>query len=442
MKHIIILFTLCLTANLFATNIKNLTYKFDFGSGKVERDHIQILNQTIYNNRTGFGFDFNTLPKNVSNKGKNKLVSDYCTDNKPFYFSVAVPDGVYRVTVILGNKDVATSNTIKAESRRLMAHNVKTKAGKSTRVSFNVSVRTPLLPSGGVVRLKTRERDGHPSWDNKLTLEFNGENPSICALEITRIGDVKTVFICGDSTTTDQRNEPWSGWGMMLPYFFNDQICIANLAESGETLKAFRGEKRLEKVLSMIQAGDYMLIQFAHNDMKKGGAHSDANTEYKEILMEFANAAIAKGAHPVFITSMHRRAFDKDGFIINTLEDYPKAMKEVGRENNIPVIDLNAMSQILYETLGVEGSKKAFVHYPAGSFPNQEKPLADNTHFNAYGAMQLAKCLIEGIKTTLPNLAHDLKPGFPSYDASVPDDVDAFHIPASPVFNMEKPEGN
>lgn len=441
MKLIPLLFVLFFSTGINATPRKNLTYKFDFGSGKTEKDYIQVNDQSIYNNAIGYGFDFFTKANSVAHRGKNKITSDYCTSDAPFYFSVTVPDGVYQVKVILGNDDVLTSNTIKAEARRIMALNVKTKPGENVEVTFNVSMRTPILPKGQVVRLKTREKDGHPSWDNKLTLEFNGKNPSVCSIQITRIGDAKTVFICGDSTVTDQKNEPWSGWGMFLPLFFNKSICIANYAESGETLKAFRGEKRLDKIMSEIKSGDYMLIQFAHNDMKKG-AKTPANTEYKELLLEFANAARSRGAIPVFVTSMHRRSFDQDGFIINTLKEYPKAMKEVGKENSIPVIDLNAMSKVFYEKLGVEGSKKAFVHYPAGTFPNQEKDLADNTHFNAYGAMQLAKCVIEGMKTEQLALVNYLKSTVEPYDAAVPDDLESFYVPTSPVFNTEKPEGN
>lgn len=441
MKQLITLFTfITATSTLFA-QYKNLTHKFDFGGGKVEKEHIKVDENTTFNNKTGYGFDFNTSVNSVTNKGRNNITNDYCTNNKPFYFSVMVPDGVYQVTVTLGNKDVSTLNTIKAESRRLMVHELKTGAGEFTTVTFNVSMRTPMLPSGKAVRLKTRELNGHPSWDNKLTLEFNGENPSVCGVEITKIATVTTVFICGDSTVTDQRNEPWSGWGMMLPLFFDNNICVANYAESGETLKAFRGEKRLEKVISEISPGDYMFIQFGHNDMKPG-AKTPANTEYKALLLEFANAAREKGAIPVFITSMHRRAFDQNGYIINTLKDYPKAVIETGRANNIPVIDLNAMSKVLYEKLGVESSKKAFVHYPAGTFPNQDKALEDNTHFNAYGAMELAKCVIEAIKTQQLDLAKYLKPSVKSFDAASPDAFEDIYVPASPVFDVEKPEGN
>lgn len=439
-RNSFVLFLLIIATALSAQQ-KNLTYNFDFGSGNVEDNYIQVNDNSQFNYASGYGFDFNTTAKSISTKGKNKLTSDYCTSGSPFYFSVALPDGNYKVTITLGNKMLPTNNTIKAEARRLMVHNLETKAGEFTTVTFNVNVHNPMLPSGKSVRLKSAELDGHPSWDNRLTLEFNGENPSVCAISVERVGDVTTVYICGDSTVCDQSKEPWSGWGMMLPYFFDHNICVANFAQSGETLRAFQGEKRLEKVLSVIGKGDYMFIQFGHNDMKPG-AKTPAQTLYKELLLEYAIAAREKGAIPVFVTSMNRRAFDENGKIINTLEDYPDAVKAVGKENNIPVIDLHAMSKILYETLGVEGTKKAFVHYPAGTFPGQDVALEDNSHFNSYGAIQLTKCVVEGMRKNNLELIQHLKPEIGSYDPSKPDNFDAFNVPVSPVFDTEKPEGN
>ena len=116
-----------------------------------------------------------------------------------------------------------------------------------------------------MVRLKPDEQS-HLDWDDLLTLEFTGTHPCVHALEISKADKAVTVYIAGDSTVTDQAQEPWSAWGQMLPRFFKQGVAIANHAESGEYLKSFVGEHRLQKILETIKAGDYLLIQFAHND--------------------------------------------------------------------------------------------------------------------------------------------------------------------------------
>jgi hypothetical protein len=128
---------------------------------------------------------------------------------------------------------------------------------------------------------------------------------------------------------------------------------------------------------------------------------------------------------------MHRRNFDDQNRIVNTLDDYPEAVRQTGAEEKVPVIDLNAMSKILYEAWGPEKSIQAFVHYPAGTFPGQDKDLKDDTHFNPYGAYELAKCMVEGIKSNHLDLVNDLMDNLPSFDPAHPDLVETWYWPRS-----------
>ncbi|HMQ63688.1 MAG TPA: rhamnogalacturonan acetylesterase, partial [Flavilitoribacter sp.] len=233
-------------------------------------------------------------------------------------------------------------------------------------------------------------------------------------------------------TVTDQENEPWASWGQMFTRFLKPEIAVANFAESGETLKAFRRENRLKKILSLMKPGDYLFMEFAHNDQKPGGNHVDPYTTYQEELMFFITETRKKGGIPVLVTSTNRRKFDENGKIENTLEEYPGAMRQLAEKEHIPLIDLNAMSKALYEALGVEDSKKAFVHYPANTYPNQKEPLADNTHFNAYGAYELAKCVAQEIKSKYPDLAKYITDDFGGFDPSKPDPFEGFFWPESP----------
>jgi len=243
-----------------------------------------------------------------------------------------------------------------------------------------------------------------------------------------------TVYMAGDSTVTDQAKEPWCAWGQMLPRFFQEGVAIANHAESGESLKEFIGERRLDKLLEAMQPGDYLFIQFTHNDQKPGPNHVDAYTDYRSYLKLYINQARLHGAIPVLVTSMLRRNFGEDGKIVNTLEDYPDAMRQTAKEENVPLIDLNVMSKAFYEALGPEKSTRAFVHYPAGTYPGQTAELKDDTHFNAYGAYELAKCIVEGIKAEKLGIAKYLVEGLPVFDPAHPDSLETWNLPASPFM--------
>jgi len=217
---------------------------------------------------------------------------------------------------------------------------------------------------------------------------------------------------------------------------------VANYAESGETLLAFKREKRLQKLLSQMKAGDYLFIEFTHNDQKPGGNHLDAFTTYKDELKSYIAEARKKGGKPVLVTSMNRRRFDENGKIINTLENYPDAMRQTAAEEKVPLIDLNAMSKVFYEAMGPENSKKAFVHYPANTYPGQDKALADDTHFNPYGAYELSRCIVSAIIQSKLDLNRFLIDPVTVFDPAKPDALIDFHWYESPSVNLIKPDGN
>ena len=364
------------------------TYQFDFAQ-KV-RGFIHVGANDAYSEESGYGFD----------QGSKVTIDGMCTSDKPFFFSVAVPEGNYNVTAMLGNPLGESNTTIRAESRRLMLENIKTDKGLFQRHVFTVNVRNHWIAGGGEVRLKDREKNAL-HWDGKLTLEFRGERPCVRSIAIAKVEDAVTVFIAGDSTVTDQTNGLFAGWGQMLPRFFKPGgVAIANHAESGEALKSFQGEKRLDKILSQIKKGDYLFIQFAHNDMKKGGAYAEANTTYKEHLKHYIAEARKREAIPVLVTPMHRRNFDGNGKVVNTLGDYPEAMRQTAKEEKVALIDLNGMSKEFYEALGPDNSKKAFVD-------------KDNTHTNEFGAYEFARFIAESIKKSDLGLAKHIVDDLP-----------------------------
>lgn len=337
---------------------------------------------------------------------------------KPFSFSADAAEGNYLVTVTLGGP---SETTIKAELRRLMAESVRVAAGQRKKVSFVVNIRQPRIAgTNAAVILKDRERTFEAiAWDDRLTLEFTGTTPAVCAITLQPLLRVPTLFIAGDSTSTDQPREPFNSWGQMLTRFLKPSIAVANHGESGESLKGFLGAHRWDKLLRVAKPGDWLMIQMGHNDQKERGEGIGAFTSYRADLERLVDDARAKGMHPILVTSMHRRTFDAAGKITNSLGDYPEAVRRVAAQRNVPLIDLHAMSAKFYEAFGPEPSVQLF------SSPR------DGTHHNNYGSYQLAKCIVQALRDShLPLAKHLID--LPAYDPSHPDPIENFHLPPSP----------
>jgi polygalacturonase/lysophospholipase L1-like esterase len=419
----ILLFQTLMAGNGFA---KGKTYKFDFGEGIPTKGYTKVTVDDTYSDEKGYGFDFILTDLKSVERGGSDVAKDFITSvgGKPFYFSVKVPEGNYRVKITIGDKQGTSYTSVRAESRRLMALGVKTEPGRIVTKQFNLNIRRPKADDGTAIRLKPREY-AKPDWDDRLTIEFTDLNPAICAVEIEKI-DAVTVFVCGDSTVVDQDNEPWCSWGQILPLFFDTHVSIANYAESGEDARSFTGERRWHKLMDKLKKGDYALIQFGHND----GKYRDPYGIYKEAYRTFIREARGKGAIPVIVTPMNRRTFN-NGLMTTVFAPYVEALQQLSQEEKVTLIDLNAMSITLFNAMGEEASKKAFVHYDAGAFYGEPKRLADNTHFNAYGAFELAKCMIEGIKASNLPLKKYVAKDFTPFDPAKPDDPASIKIPVS-----------
>jgi lysophospholipase L1-like esterase len=359
-----------------------------------------------------------------------------CTSDKPFFFSVPIPEGSYRITVVLGGPQAAVT-TVRAEGRRLMLEEIPTAPDAAVTKIFDTNVRYPEIAGEPHTQVKLKPRElGILDWDHKLTLEFNGDHPSVRSVDIEPIPNEPVLYLAGDSTVVDQYFEPWAAWGQMLPRFFLPGIVIANHAESGETTKSFVGEHRLAKIMTTMKPGDYLFLQFAHNDMKPGAVSLE---DYKKLLADYIAQTRTKGATPVLITPMNRRTFDDAGHITNSFGPYPDAVREVAAEQKVALIDLNAMSKTLFETMGPEGTLKAFMHYPAGSFPDQTAAISDDTHFNSYGAYELARCIVHGIREAKLPLTKFLDPAVPDFDPAHPDSQPDFHLPFTPILLKSDP---
>jgi len=357
-------------------------------------------------------------------------------------FFRTLPEGVYRVTVEFGSESAASTTTCKGEARRLYVLRERVPKGGSVARTFLVDVRRAEFP-GGRVALKEREQVT-ATWDDRLTLEFLGEAPAVRRVSVEALAPdaaVTRVFLAGDSTVTDQAREPYAGWGQMLPVFFGPEAVVANHAESGLALASFRGGRRLDKILAHLRPGDFVLIQFGHNDQKAKGEAAGAFTGYAALLRGFVDRVRDRGGKPVLVTPVARRRFDDTGRVVESLGDFPEAVRRVAKEKDVPLVDLNAMSKRLYAALGVEGSKEVFLHVPAGTYPGQDEPIRDDTHFSSYGAYEIARCVVEGIRTGVPDLAALLAANVTPFDPAHPDPQDSVSIPASPFEVLAVPDG-
>lgn len=401
-----------LTAILMAATIS--TWRFDLAPRPTAPDRIAVQASQTYQ-PGAYGFEPQATPEG-------------------FVFSAAVPEGLYRVTIRFGGAE-AGRTTVKAEARRLMARDVVTAPGADQTRSFLVHVRGPALPPppanapGGSAVALTPQELASRTWDDRLTLEFLGR-PQVAAIDIEPV-EAPVIYLAGDSTVTDQPSEPAASWGQMLPALLTPDIAVANYAQSGETLKSFISELRLAKILTTLKAGDWLLIQFGHNDQKAQWpqTYADPEATYPAYLRVFIAEAKRRGAHPVLVTSPERRNF-RDGRLQDTLGAYAEAARRVAREEDVPLIDLNDASRRIYETLGPDLAATLF-----------NDGGADRTHHDNAGAWLLARAVAAQIAEKAPGLADHIAPDFRTFTPDAPPMAE-IDIAPSLSASRERPRGD
>ncbi len=212
--------------------------------------------------------------------------------------------------------------------------------------------------------------------------------------------DLITVFVAGDSTaaTWPASVRPKAGWGQALPVFLNShRVRVENLALSGASSKSFVEAGLLDRILAGIGRGDYLLISFGHNDEKTDDRHTDPYTTFQQYLSMYIDGARAHHARPVLVTPVERRRFDAQGHAAASHGDYPAAMIALGASAGVPVVDLTTLSRQLWDSAGVEGTKDYFLWQDPGENPNFPDGVQDNTHFQAHGAIEVARLVVDSL---------------------------------------------
>jgi lysophospholipase L1-like esterase len=213
--------------------------------------------------------------------------------------------------------------------------------------------------------------------------------------------DKKTIWLCGDSTIAikEIKAYPETGWGMPFVYFWDSSIQVKNLAKNGRSTKTFISENLWQQVLDGAREGDYVLIQFGHNDEAVEKKERYATPiEFKANLVKFITEARLKKATPILLTPVSRRKFDTLGIAQETHPTYSGYVKEVAQEEDVLFIDLDTQSRALYQQFGKENSNLLFMQLKAGEHPNYPEGRNDNTHFNELGARLIAQLVLKNIK--------------------------------------------
>ena len=215
------------------------------------------------------------------------------------------------------------------------------------------------------------------------------------------------LWLIGDSTMSIKEKKAWpeTGWGMPFANFWDSTVIVDNRAKNGRSTKSFMTEGLWKAVTDELAEGDYVFIQFGHNDEVPTKKTATTPEEFKMNLIKYITETRNKKAIPVLLTSVARRKFDADGKLESTHEAYSAITRTVAKETNVLFIDVDKKSQALLQQMGVEGSKYLFNQLKPGEHPNYPDGVEDNTHFNEYGARRMAELVLAEIKTLKPELA-------------------------------------
>ncbi|MES2274924.1 MAG: rhamnogalacturonan acetylesterase [Bacteroidota bacterium] len=222
-----------------------------------------------------------------------------------------------------------------------------------------------------------------------------------------------TVYLAGDSTMADKevKTYPETGWGMPFKAFFDKTVTVANIAKNGRSTKSFITEGLWQSITDKLKQGDYVLIQFGHNDEVPTKASATTEVQFHDNLLRFVNETRAKQAVPVLITPVARRKFDASGKIVGTHDVYSEIIRKLAADQNVPLIDLDKESQAMLQNFGVENSKFLYNYLQPGENPNYPDGRGDDTHFSEFGARKMAQMVLADIRSLKLELANRIVVG-------------------------------
>ncbi|MDN3496967.1 fibronectin type III domain-containing protein [Planococcus sp. APC 4015] len=356
---------------------------FDFGPGQVAAGALGVTSTTAYNPEWGYGFSTapTAAPADVDRGGADALRGDFVAASGST-FEIDLEAGDYVVSLIAGDQTAASDIAITAESIAKVLPTTKV-AGEFLEMAFPIAL-----------------------VDGTLTMQITGTATALNALTITRQADrtpgtLTTAYLTGDSTvqTYDPGYAPQAGWGQMIGRFLAPDVVVANNAIGGRSSKNFITQGRLDEVLRAIRPGDYLFVQFGHNDATQGVDDRYASpADYKEYLRVYVEGARQRGATPIIVTPVSRRSFDAATGQFNvSFPEYVAKATELAVEEDVLLVDLSASSRAYLNEIGPEAAKAVFLHVDPGVFPGRPAGTIDDTHFQDYGAIQMARLIAQDV---------------------------------------------
>ncbi|GAA1875548.1 hypothetical protein GCM10009751_39100 [Myceligenerans crystallogenes] len=356
--------------------------RLDLGSGAVADGATAVRASTAYTAESRLGFVDPSAVTETDRGTDDALRSDFVTVGDTELVA-DLPNRDYTVTVVAGDAAGDTDIAITAEQMPKVAAS-QAGPGEYVETSFDIAL-----------------------VDGQLNLEFSGTAPKLAALTITpkaqrEAGARPTAWVTGDSTvqTYDPYWVPQAGWGQMIDRYLSDDVVVVNRAIGGRSTKNFISQGRLDGVLTQIRPGDVLYAQFGHNDNSYGvDDRFAAPADYRNYLRTFVEGARQRGATPIVVTPVSRRSFDAATGEANvSFPEYVQQARELAAELDVPLVDLSASSRAYLTEIGAEEARSVFLHVPAGVYPNRPNGTTDDTHFQEYGAIQMARLVATGTK--------------------------------------------
>ncbi|WP_110589591.1 fibronectin type III domain-containing protein [Microbacterium suaedae] len=348
--------------------------RFDFGPGATADGYTAVTAETAYSPEAGFGFlEEGTITG--ADRGGDALRGDFVTP-KEASFVVDLDNVDYTVSLIAGDTEGPTDIAITSEFMQKVQPTQRA-TGEFLEMDYDIAL-----------------------VDGQMTFTFTGETPNIAAIEITPhpvrdAADVPTAYLTGDSTmqTYDPYWEPQAGWGQMFDRFLTDDVAVDNQSIGGRSSRSFVEQGRLDSVLRSVRPGDYVFTQFGHNDATQSVPERYTSPEdFRDYLKIYVEGTRQRGGTPILVTPVNRLDYDAEAGLFNeSFPEYVQAAKDVAAELEVPLVDLSASSRAYLDEIGVEDAKSVFLHVPAGVYPNRPDGTQDDTHFQEYGAIQMAR---------------------------------------------------
>ncbi|MFI2293702.1 GDSL-type esterase/lipase family protein [Isoptericola sp. NPDC019571] len=350
----------------------------DFGNGATAAGATRIVAGPAYSKAHRVGFVDPAQVTPARRDGGDPLRSDLVRVGDT-ELVVDLPDGDYTVGVVAGDPEAATDIAITAEQMAKVPATERA-AGEFLETEFDIAL-----------------------VDGQLNLDFAGAAANLAALTITpqaprEAGAEPTVYVTGDSTVQTYTDywAPQAGWGQMLGRFLSDGVTVDNHAIGGRSSKNFISQGRLDEVLRQIRPGDYLYVQFGHNDNSYGvDDRYAAPADYRNYLRTFVEGATQRGATPILVTPVSRRSFDASGHANVSFPQYVEQARALAEETGTPLVDLSASSRAYLDEIGPEAARSVFLWVPAGVYPARPDGTQDDTHFQEYGAIQMARLVAQ-----------------------------------------------